>query len=241
MTTRTIAFLSLLFVMVPISPRGASASPRCEEVVERVGALQVQVIRSSDRCFVNLTPTNISGMVYRSFLVTSEGKLLVFNSYGDGPDSEDTGAREFFFFPRVRETGFAWRDDGTLGLLLVNGEELRVDTATARLRGLTGGELVEAEAVDRRNQGGVEIPRHSGILLDAGYRRGGSPILRRQGSSRFSDPDGKSCTVRNEEVFRYPSTPDGEVGLRHETDAELAGFLRARCPGLRAELLQQGQ
>src|SRR5687768_2155584 len=78
-----------------------SFSTECKEVSGYNDNLQFSRERSSDgECWVSLHPRNgYVDLKYRDYLLSSSGLLLVFNSYGHGPESETTGAREFYFFP----------------------------------------------------------------------------------------------------------------------------------------------
>ncbi|MCM2322662.1 MAG: hypothetical protein NDJ90_05325 [Oligoflexia bacterium] len=217
----------------------AFAAELCQEGVQRIDNIQIQVIGSSapGDCFVNITPRDNLDLVYRSYLFAASGLWLAFNSYGDGPESSDTGAREYYLFPRKGLPSYSVLPGGEVQITLSTGDPLTVDTATGRLLSLGGGKFTEASVVDRANRGGLEIDEYRGLVLDVGYRQGSSPSQRSAGRSEFRDALGNRCTLINKELFRYPESNEEEVTFRYATDRELADFLRKRCPDLRVEPL----
>lgn len=232
---RSIAHGLALMTLFCGTRASADASPmECRDRVERSGGTQVQMLwsRSSGNCWVTVSPLETSDMIYRSFLFGSDGMLMVFNSFGDGPEWRDTGAREFYLFPRRMMPDFRFASDGNLIVTTASGAAAEFDRQKTRFLSLTDAVVNEATNVDRDNSGGIEIPEHDGILLDLGFAFGHSPMGKSDSTSRFTDRAGKTCAVLNREIFDYPGNSEDEIALKHPTDAELARFLAKRCPEL---------
>lgn len=90
------------------------------------------------------------------------------------------------------------------------------------------GGVAVSRRLDPEERGGVEFPSYAGLMLDAGFRIGELPSALPEGASVFRDAYGRTCRVRNREVFAYSAEgPAFRFG-----DAELSGWLRKRCPGV---------
>lgn len=187
----------------------------------------------SGLCYVSIDPMSTSGLVYRSYVFFGDGLMMVFNSYGDGEGNPNlTSAREFFFFPRRGAPELTMDPKaGTVSVRMSDGGRADFDPATAQLSGLERGSAAVASKVDPANRGGVEIPRYAGLMLDSGFRLGESPSGRPAADSTFRDASGRTCTVKNSELFA--SLPHGDHAFKF-TDAQLSAWLGTACPGLNA-------
>src|SRR3989338_843102 len=166
----------------------------------------------SGKCYVSIGSMLVTDLIYKAYGFFSDGMLMVFNSYGDGEDSNPnlTSAREFYFFPRR----------GAMSL--------EKDEAAGTISGLMadGGWVPVSPRVGRAARGGVGITSYAGLVLDAGFRMGESPSGRPNADSTFRDAQGHLCTVKNNEVFAYAN---GEHELKFN-DAQLKAWLKTRCP-----------
>lgn len=215
---------------VKSSPPRAAAACRQVRPVHAGGTQGYADQLGSGQCFVSVSPVHSQGLVYRNYAVFGDGMLMAFNSFGDSEDTaKDTGAREFHFFPRL----------GSLELLIdpsvpavavrmADGGLLTFDPATAQPRAVDRGSVTVAPAVDRGNRGGVEFPAYSGLMLDSGFRMGELPSMRPEAESVFRDANGRTCAVKNREVFTHAN---GDRTFKFD-DAGLKAFLKSRCPGL---------
>ncbi len=204
----------------------------CTDLRARSGAVSAyRMFRSGQRCTLSVRQETDSP-VYRSYHVTNEGHLMVFNVHGEGPNSTDTSAREFFFFPRSALPSVEQRTDGQLAVTLANSQILRFSPENGAIveSGYTGGTVTEDPSITLTNRGGVEFPSiTSGLILDCGWRRGASPLGRSTGSCEARDPAGTRCSIRNTDLFRYAG---GEPHFKFATDADLKTLLDRRCPRL---------
>jgi hypothetical protein len=180
-------------------------------------------------CLVQVTPLNKPELHYREYVFDERGRFLVFNSL-PGDYETATGRRNFFFFPRKQPPSFVLGSDGNPVVTLSSGQEVTFNAASARIAAFSGVQFTENPAVTLDDQGGVEIQRFPGILLDTGWKIGGPAYHDALGSSTFRDPAGKTCTVKNEEIFDYKDAIYDEPLFKYQTDKELELYLSRRCP-----------
>ena len=209
--------------------QNAAACPHLDPVV--IGGTQGYADGfSSGLCYVSIHPASTPGMVYRSYVFFGDGLMMVFSSYGEGPSSKTTSAREFFFFPRRGAPELTMDSSaGAVSVRMSDGARAYIAPATAQLSGLERGRASVSPKIDPAERGGVEIPAYAGLMLDAGFRVGESPSGRPDGTSTFRAAEGRVCAVANRELFNY--TSNGDHALKF-TDAQLSAWLRRACPGL---------
>ncbi|MFI5362797.1 MAG: hypothetical protein ACHQ49_12565 [Elusimicrobiota bacterium] len=217
------------YVHEPSSFRTATACPHSDPVV--IGGTQGYADGfGSGLCYVSIHPSATPGMVYRSYVFFEDGLMMVFSSYGEGPSSKTTSAREFFFFPRRGAPELTMdAQAGAVSARMSDGGRAYIAPATAQLSGLERGRATISSKVDPAERGGVEIPAYAGLMLDAGFRVGESPSGRPDGTSTFRDAEGRVCAVANRELFNYTSNGDHAFKF---TDAQLSAWLPRACPGL---------
>lgn len=224
----------LLGLFLTLNFAQAATEQECPDLVERRDEIQIQQVWSSDTqsCFLSVTPRDaFVDLVYRDYLFSTSGLFMVFNSYGSGDEAQTTAAREFYMFPRTNG-GYqhAWDDDNReLVVKHVTGDTFTFSYKKAKLKSISRATVTVSDDVIPTNKGGVEINNYGGLLLDGGFKVGGSPTGSAAGLSKFTDAQGKACSVRNKEIFDYLST--GDIQFRY-SDSELASFLKTRCPGL---------
>lgn len=210
-----------------------SAAPvACTDTLEAHGQIQIQRMASGTDCYLSVHPMNSNNLVYRDYLFTGDGLMMVFNSYGEGPENETTAAREFYFFPR-RQTAPDFVYDDAHNQLIVHhtdGYEYTFDYQTAQLTGISYSQVQVATSVLPANRGGVEVPFYKGLILDAGFKRGSSPTGDAAQSSTFRDEAGHTCRILNNRIFTYYGS--GDVTFKFPQDQGLESFLHQNCPQL---------
>lgn len=228
MTTWMMALTALLVAMAVADD--ASAANCIEQRKKYIGAITYQVIAAGDgRCWYLTGPSDKVGLFYRDYLFDDQGFILVFNSYGLGDESQTSGGREYFIFPRSHDVGMAVSTDG-IRVTFASGASAFYSAQTAHWEDARGIGLVEKSMVQIGDRGGWELtPRH-GVILDFGFRMGGSPSGSANGSARFVDAAGQECVVGNAEVLEWDS--DGDQSLKFATDAAVRDYLRVRCPDI---------
>ena len=225
----TISFFSFFFFNTV-----ASAASPCPDALDHRKNLQVQ--RNYDAfanaCFVSIDPFTTLDLIYRSFLVENDGILMVFNSYGEGPNSTHTGAREYYLFPRKGMPDFSFDSDDLFTLTLASGGKVQFRTEDMKMLSFEGANFREDSSINRENNGGLEISQFQGILLDVGFKLGSDPADQASKKSMFSDARGAQCELQNSEIFSYAVDGSGDIKFKFLTDAKLADFLTDRCANL---------
>ncbi len=186
---------------------------------------------NSGKCYVSIGSMLSTNLIYRSYGFFSDGMLMVFNSYGDGEDTNSnlTSAREFYFFPRTGAMALEMdKTAGTVSVVMSDGGRVHIDPATAQIQSLERGSVTVSPRVDPVDRGGVEIVSYAGLMLDGGFRMGESPTGRPNADSTFRDAQGHLCAVKNNELFAYAG---GDHSFKF-SDAQLKAWLRTRCPNL---------
>lgn len=209
-----------------------SAAPNCLDKYEVLDNTTVQSIPGSKGCYITINPRYTQDMTYRSFLFDTEGLFMIFTSLGRGPESETTGAREFYFFPR-RQGSLIYNYDPILkrlSLTTPNGKVFVFNTEKAILIGISDTTFTMDYEINGNNRGGVEITRNKGLYLDVGYQLGQSPSQNSKRKIHFRDSQNHTCTVLNADVFSY--SPDRDVDFKFN-DVQLSRFITRKCPNLK--------
>ncbi|MCM2282586.1 MAG: hypothetical protein NDI61_12150 [Bdellovibrionaceae bacterium] len=195
-----------------------------------IDAITFQVIATQDgRCWYLTGPSAKLSMFYRDFLFDDAGFILVFNSYGLGEESKTSGGREYYVFPRSHEVGMQASTAG-VRVTFANGASALYSAQTAQWEDVQGISLHTVPDVVIGDEGGWELRPQSGVVLDFGFRMGGSPSGSATRSARFIDAKGETCTVRNSEILEW--TEDGDPSLKFADDAAVETYLKVRCPDI---------
>lgn len=183
---------------------------------------------SSGECWLSYSKAKGSTMNYRSVLFTSDGSIMVFNSF-DESDGVAHGSRVFTTFPRDRAPTFEQLADGMLIRTSTEGFDWIVSASTKHVTRSSRATVTETTEVKLANRGGIEITNHDFLILDSDWMNHADPTSVPRRMSTFIDKNGTRCDVRNFEIFEID--PEGEHHLKF-TDAELTVFLAQRCPAI---------
>ncbi|MFN8846123.1 MAG: hypothetical protein ACK5V3_03130 [Bdellovibrionales bacterium] len=226
-------FFLLILCCWTIEVQALTPENLCPRRLEGIANIQIHQFLLSEvgPCTLSLHPRDAYvTLIYRDYLLTSEGLLLVFNSLApnEGPGSH--GAREFFTFPSEFK-GFTWETQGDTLIIKGFGElTLSFSTQTAQLKSISNADIMVSKKVEASNRGGVEIVRSQWPFVDSGFHLGGSPSQRPEAFSTIKNAKNQSCRVMNSKIFDYSS---GEAQIRdRETLAQLA---RISCNGFHLE------
>jgi hypothetical protein len=214
------------------SVHAADEPEECDSYLRRIKNIQLHRDFSSDGLsYFAVHPYDSDGLVYRDFLTNPSGLFMVYNSYGEGPDSDMTGAREFYFFPRVKKCIDYTVDPETqkIKVHLANGDYFVFDQDTASIEGAENGTVEVSKNVNTYNNGGVEFSSYGGLMLDVGFALGSVPSDNQTGNSIFRDEYGTTCNVRNTSIFMYSNN---QASFKF-SDRQLKNFLSKKCPQLR--------
>lgn len=230
-----LAFMTISLDTTQASP--ISATPQKQECVDArasIGVIQVATLFNSttNTCWISLhNNLGYKNLIYRDFMFGNEGLFLVFNSFGEGPPSQKTGARELYTFPRKSYPSFAVDNENQLlQIYLASGETMIFDTKTMQVLSMSDSKFIEDPQINPKNRGGFEIQSHSRILLDCGFKMGNSPTSNPKRKCQFSDSQGQTCELRAAELFNYDS--DDDSTLKFQDDPSLADFLSKKCAHL---------
>lgn len=204
----------------------------CKSSVQTISETRIQTgqFRRGD-CYITITPSYIKEMRYRSFIITDLGQILVFNSFGWGTPARSTGARAFHTLPKRQNASWKVIDDKLMEITLVNGKVLAIDLLSSQPIDNADYRFEIDPDILPTNNGGVEIIEFKDIILDSGYKIGGSPIGRIDRQSILFDSYGNRCDVENKEVFK--EIADDEIVMKFANENDFTKFTSVRCPQLR--------
>lgn len=208
------------------------AAGSCIDKFEVLDNTKVQSMPGSNGCFISITPRDIVNLTYRDFLFDDAGLFLVFNSYGPGPESQTTGARELYFFPRTSKnlTYNYVPSDKRLMVTTPSGKVFTFNTEKSTLVSISGTSFTQEYPLSKTNNGGIAITKNDGFYLDLGFTLGQSPSQNPNRKITFKDTASRTCQVKNSGVFRY--TADSDVIFRYN-DTQLKSYLKSSCPQLK--------
>jgi len=168
---------------------------------------------------------------YRQYYFYESGMFFVFVSTETDNEKDDrmaTGARVYFFRPTGQLPDYSVTPEGQVIVQTAGRQQAVFSIETGTFLSLSHAEISISPEIALGNNGGVEISKFDGVLLDSGWRQGGMPTTLPAGITRVSDLTGPFCDLRNNEIFTYFGS--GEFRLTHRSDSEFADFLAVRCP-----------
>lgn len=229
-----ILLLTSLISFLTVTPVQADFSrAKCNEVLTGNSVIQVnrQWDENSRHCFVSISPRQITDLKYRDYYFDNTGMFMVFNSYGDGPDSEMTASRIFYLFPQAEDyPDFSFEDNGDVIVKLVSNHQFRISGKDFSIVSLSDG-VIKESPLAVNNKGGVELQLTRGFWLDAGFKVGGTALDKPDNRSVFhSATSHLTCTLTNKTFLRYAS--DGNFFMKYEGDA-FNNFIHQKCPQLK--------
>jgi hypothetical protein len=225
------ALLTALALITFFSSQNLFALQSCEDNFEVFDNTQVQTMESGGVCYMSVHPRNVDRLIYRDFLFDSVGLLMIFDSYGQGSDSETTAARNYHFFPRQKALSYRYvPETKRLEVTSPSGKVIGFNTVKSILTDISGAKVDLSYEVNPAFRGGVEITANDSVFMDGGFQRGQSPSQNPKGKIHFRDASNKSCQLVNADVYRYTEDKDAIFKFN---DSELKSFLSTRCPQLR--------
>lgn len=223
---------SVIVFMGAVFAHAEFTNTKCEEAL--IGNDVIQVNRqwwpSSRTCFISVHPRQVKDLKYRDYFFDNTGRFMVFNSYGEGPDSTHTGARDFFLFPVVNDyPDFSFEDNGDVLVKMVSGHTLRVSGKDFSLVSLSDG-TVKEKPLSTKNAGGIEISLKKGFWLDTGFRLGGLNIANPAKTTSFKSPKtSEACAVTNKTFMSYDANGEPDFKLIGDPFVQ---FVKSQCPKL---------
>ncbi len=226
-------FISILCFFTSVTSQADFSQTKCSHVLQGNDVIQVnrQWNDVSRNCFISVTPRQITNLRYRDYYFDSTGMFMVFNSYGNGPESEMTASRAFYLFPVVDEyPDYSFEDNGDVVIKLVSGHQLRISGKDFSLVSLSAGVLHE-KPLAKNNNGGVELQLTRGFWLDAGFKLGGTRLDLPTNRSLFFSAQSKSnCSLVNKTFLHYEN--DGNFVMKWSGDI-FNNYIKQKCPDLK--------
>jgi len=223
---KRLAYTLLLLGFTQLPASGFAET--CERTLVRHKNTQIHRYQNGDGiCYLSVANRAGTGMVYRNYLFSDLGLMMVFNSYGSGSTASSTGARDYFFFPQQQGIFFKALDN-TVSIRHAD-TDFVFDATSSELLSVGGYSVKVDPKINKTNKGGVEIFRSGGVMFDSGFRMGESPSANSKGKTVVLNSLAEKCTVNNREVFNY--TQAGATP-KYSND-ELTDFLDSRCPSSR--------
>lgn len=213
--------------------QAAFTDAKCQEVLTGNDVIQInrQWDATTRSCFISITPRSIQNLKYRDYYFDSSGFFMVFNSYGEGPDAQNTGARSFYLFPVTENyPDYSIEANGDVVIKLVSGHLFRVSGKDFSIVSLSDG-VIHEKPLAKDNAGGIEFRLQKGFWLDGGFRMGGTRLDNPKNKSVLQSGNSNSkCSVLNNLFFDYPR-PSNFV-LKYTGDS-LTQFIQKECPQLK--------
>lgn len=223
--TLLLASLSL----VSASAYAEFSKSKCEKVLTASGDIQIQ--RDYDEptrsCFISIHPMDVVDLKYRDYYFDNSGLFMVFNSYGEGPNSTMTGTRSFYLMPIVQDyPDYSIEANGDVRIQTVSGQEIVFDSKKLKIKSFVGGTFTE-KILSSKNQGGTEIKPNQGYWFDAGFKLGGTAMEISKNSTAVTGSKSGQCTLKNTELFHYDLGQFNNPLLYSGKNLDL--FLQKRC------------
>lgn len=207
----------------------------CPDRLEARYLTQAQQTASSDlkNCYISISNrNNYLTLFYRDYLISSQGSLMAFLSFGEGPDNQTTGAKEFFFFPRNQKTQkFYWSDE--LPQLIVETSvnfDIIFDIKSSEIQSISNAKIQIDPKISKDNDGGITMQPTTGIIYELPFQMGKAPSTVMSLNGKFKDSLGHICSVKVSDVFKKINQ-DGDVVVKY-SDIQLSRFLKTKCPQL---------
>ena len=177
----------------------------------------------------------------RSYSFYSYGYVMAFIGTDDyDTDSKSTGCRTFQFLPfrESRVPSFREVDENTVEAMLPSGHRALFSTEKGELLSIEGYDItfkpIQHFDVMVKESGGVAItPKKGNLVLDYGWRTGGSAREQLWRTSVVLDSRGGKFTLKNSDVIiKDPKDPD-EVIFKYLDNESMKGFLLKKFPTLK--------
>lgn len=233
----TLRYFGFLFsmTMIYLAPAGAdpSAGTDCLNRFEKINQTQMHQLENNKKnnCFISIENTNnYATLIYRSYVV-SKNSLLVFVSLNSDLDNPETGAKEFYFFPRdVKQQSYVASDDQSE--ILVNSRfdfDFLFDAQTSQLKAVSNAELKIEDDFSSENDTGITMFPRKGLIYELPYTYNSAPSSQLKHKGYFKDAFNNQCTVQVGQIFK--SIGGGDTEIKY-SDAELQRLLKRICPQL---------
>lgn len=202
---------------------------KCSKVLSHSGDILIQRDwdELSRNCYISIHPMDVTDLKYRDYYFDNAGLFMVFNSYGEGPDSKMTGSRSFYLFPIVQDyPDYSIEPNGDVLIQTVSGHQFLFDAKKLQIKSFGSGQFVE-KPLSPNNKGGIEIKPATGFWFDAGFKLGGVSTDVSSNLTKITGSKSGVCSIKNFEIFKYEPGNNSHPLIHTAGDLEL--FLQKRC------------
>jgi hypothetical protein len=171
----------------------------------------------------------------RDYWLRPDGKIFVFvGTFDHDEEAKSNGSRVFYLFPRNFGSPEIDATGAIVRITSAAGTRVELDPDRAELISIAGYQISASplEFIDAMSAagGGFTLrPQGASLLLDLGWRLGGSPEGLPGRQAEFSRESGSICTVSNQDVLG-PYGASTPPRLLFKADSDVEAFLQARCP-----------
>jgi hypothetical protein len=179
-------------------------------------------------CRLMVSSDRKDSSTYRNITFNNDGLIQVFSNFPGTTNSNSTGARVFYLFPKRSDHFMYSASSDGLSFTHPSGASFVFDKS-GRMNSKDL-KMTVASEINSKNNSGIEMSKYSsGIIIDIGYKMGNSPTLNKNGAIYVTDKNGKKCSLKNTDIHRIKGS---EVELIYKTNKDLHTFLSKSCPNL---------
>lgn len=229
---KNLNFLIFTIALSLTSPAMTSTSFDSFELCPRklIGISNIQISQSTigddQICYLTIHPRDaFETLIYRDYLLSSQGLLLIFNSLKPDEGPQSAGAREFYFFQDSFQ-GYQWEVIGDE--LVVKGlADLKIHFSleTAQITSIENATVRLDPKVNPNNAGGFEILNSPWTFVDTGFFFGNTASSQSNRFSTLKNKDQAICRIRNRSLFDYMGD---DVKIKSPLDIQKA--VQTICP-----------
>jgi len=210
------------FVFFILSSQLLKADLICDGKSWQNEVFKIEKFKSSKTqiCYVNVVPKKFTNLKYRSFHFSSLGKLLVFNSFGEGPTATSTAAKVYHFFPFSNQIDFSVEDE-QIEIIFNQDHFFYFDKSTGEFSKKNNFDFTLDSMIEPSNQGGLHIKSYNKMYLDSGFAMGKDPsaVINKEVILYLED---KVCKLKAGQIFN-------SEGLLTLNEHEFKSFINDIC------------
>lgn len=187
---------------------------------------------------------------YRRFGFGSDGQVSVFMQPG-GNSQKLNSSMSFLLFPFGELPTADYKEDGKIKIKSGSGQNWSFNSQTALPTALSGCDLQVSPKFSLQDSGVKIKSCKNHLVIETPAEVGGEYIAYPDKSLTIRDPKGKSCQVKNSDLYNHIKKPNSQykdklgryydVKLKYKTNKELADNLKKLCPSLDVSVLSTTQ
>ena len=224
--------MSLIYLILSIA-----LAQNCPDQSEDLGPYSYRRLEYSKAlgCVVSVKAKSVGdSKPTRYFNFFKDGQIQVKTQIGPISQTQSTGFRNYFILP-ANETP-AIKNLGGIGVQVKDSAGLKWNfNEQGQAKSENGCKLKinpkvtwENEVTQNNKEGGFFISHCPGsIIVDIGFKRTRDPVLEKDRLVTIRDPQGKSCQVKNSDIFSYPKSYEGV--FKYKNSKSFYDFLNTKA------------